>query len=628
MKHDRRGKRVVLRIGLLMACVSAVLLMLGHAMAESSALVYSADFAAGTDGWYSVPDGVENLKRLRDKSLRMDARQSDGDALRRDFELTPGHCYAFSVEVRHFRSGYADFSVSLGSEEGAPLARLAVPAQGWTALSGTFIAGDEGKTTLSIQTVGAPDLSFDIRNFRLTALSGRSDRRPEYHFTPAVGWINDPNGLVWDDGVWHLFAQHYPYDTAWGPMHWLHATSTDLIHWKEQGIAIYPDDAHGMAFSGSAVIDADGTAGFGKNAMILIYTGHGEWEQQMIVGSRDRVNFEHCAVDPVIANWDKPDFRDPKVIRNPALNGWTMIVAAGDHDDFYHSNDLLHWRKTGEFRAAADTSGAVYECPDLFPLTAPDGDTVWVLVNSLTFPAEMGGNRTVYFLGDFDGNVFHETRPSKSLTYIDTGFDDYAGVTFANADRPIMVGWGVSWAYGPDIPTSGYRGNMTCARELSLIDTNAGLRLAAKPIVPKYTLERVPSQSLSVGDMSAKGVLTEEVFHIRVEAMPGFTLTLDNEVGETLIISVDKNDRFTIDRSHAGEADFNALYASELFSIMRAPRLLSGTVTLDLYFDHIIAEIFLDDGAMVNTSLVFPTVPYRTATLNGIGQLWIGNSIE
>lgn len=276
---------------------------------------------------------------------------------------------------------------------------------------------------------------------------GSRDFRPRFHYTPPKGWINDPNGPLYEDGIWHLFAQHYPHDTVWGPMHWIHATSKDLLNWENQGIALSPDERLGLIFSGSAVIDRGNTSGLGRerDPMICMYTHHGEHEQQSIAFSEDRMHFTPYEGNPVIPNSDLPDFRDPKVFRNDLLGCWSVVIAAGDHVEFHASPDLLHWHKTGEFGQAENKLGGVFECPDLFPLPAPDGSVLWVLIASMALPREFGGSRTQYFLGMFDGNTFVETHSSLRAKLIDSGYDNYAAVTFSGAEKPCIIGWGTSW---------------------------------------------------------------------------------------------------------------------------------------------------------------------------------------
>ena len=460
---------------------------------------------------------------------------------------------------------------------------------------------------------------------------GNRDYRPARHYAPPLGWINDPNGLVYDNGVWHLFAQHYPDAPVWGPMHWIHATSTDLLNWEPQGIALAPDETLGTIFSGSAVIDNGNTSGLGEDTdpMILMYTSHGEHEQQSIAFSNDRIHFTPYEGNPVIPNTTQKDFRDPKVIRNEKLNCWTVVIAAGDHAEFHASDDLIHWRKTGEFGAKENKMGGVFECPDLFPLTAPDGSTVWVLIASMALEEQFGGHRTQYFLGEFDGETFRETIPAPHARLLDAGYDNYAGVTFANTDRRLLIGWAMAWAYARFTPTNEFCGIMTYAHELSLVNTDTGLQLASKPVTPAFDLKEispdpVPDPLPRHYVHKTVGELPGELFHIRVEADKAFTLTLANEDGEKLNVSISTEQKLVVDRTKAGKSDFSELFDSGLFAVTTANRTNRGKVTLDLYFDRMIAEVFTDDGTVVNCTAVFPEKPYQTATLYGEGKLMIG----
>jgi fructan beta-fructosidase len=465
---------------------------------------------------------------------------------------------------------------------------------------------------------------------------GNRDFRPVFHYTPPTGWINDPNGLLYENGTWHLFAQHNPAEPIWGPMHWRHAVSTDLLHWKDLGIAMAPDDL-GMIFSGSAVIDHGNTSGLGKDGidpMILIYTSHGETEQQSIAWSLDRVHFTPYEGNPVIPNKDKKNFRDTKVFRNEILNCWSMILAAGDVNEFYASDDLIHWRKTGEFGKKENTFGGIAECPDLFPLQAPDGSTVWVLTSCLAMHPNFGSGRMVYYLGEFDGYTFRETMPRFRPRMLDNGYDNYAAVTFANTDRRLMVGWGQSPAYAGYEPTGEYCCNMTYVRELSLVETDEGLALAQKPITPAFVLEKAkvlpalpPKPHMMYTLPTSEGELPGELFQIHLEAKGHFSLTLSNEDGEALRITLDSEQRLVLDRTYAGQKDFCPQFASGLMSVPSAPRKKIGPFSMDLYFDRMFAEIFADEGTLALTAAVFPKKPYTKVTFNGDGPLWIGKPV-
>ncbi|NLG24313.1 MAG: glycoside hydrolase family 32 protein [Clostridiales bacterium] len=438
---------------------------------------------------------------------------------------------------------------------------------------------------------------------------GAREYRPKIHYSPETGWINDPNGLVHEAGTYHLFAQHYPHDTRWGPMHWIHATSEDLLHWQPRGIALSPDEKLGLIFSGSAIIDAGNTSGLGDGVdpMIAVFTHHGETAQQSIASSSDRIAFTQYAGNPVIPNPGLKDFRDPKVFRNDLLNCWSMVLAAGDRVEFYASDDLIAWRKTGEFGAAENLAGGVFECPDLFPLAAPDGSTHWALIASMTGPAEQGGSRTQYFLGEFDGRAFRQHRSFGEVRRIDAGYDNYAAVSFNGAPERLMMGWAASWVYAADTPTGPYCGSMTLARRPMLIDAGRGLRLAFAPVLPAAP---------GLYPIGSGAALPGETFHLTLRAAGAFEARLVNDRGECLRFGL-ADGQLYVDRSRAGERAFNRFYDSDLYQATRRPREGDGAMEMELVFDVCIAELFAPREGYAHTALVYPTRPYAWLELDG-----------
>lgn len=427
------------------------------------------------------------------------------------------------------------------------------------------------------------------------------DYRPQWHFSPLEGWINDPNGLVFVDGMWHVFAQYAPDAVQAGPKHWLHATSRDLIHFEEHGIAVPVDDRLGEAFSGSAAV-APGFLGL-NNPMVLMFTHHGRSEQQSLYYAEDHRHFVPYTGNPVITNTALKDFRDPKLLRNPVLGGWTAVIAAGDHAAFYHSNDLIRWEKTGEFGNHAALWG-VYECPDVFPLPGPDGKMLWLLAASMSRPTEQGGSRTQYVLGEFDGRTFRETVPSDG-PLVDQGFDSYAGVTFFGAKKPTMMAWASNWSYAGRQPTGAWRGQLGFARELSLLRTKEGPRLASAPVV-------VPDVPVQPAAHSGRIPLPWQHGRVRVTARGPFDLTLSNAAGDAFHTGLNA-DGYYLDRSRMQNA---ALYG-DLFLKAAAPRLADGQVTLDLYLDACVCEVYADHGLYAATTLLYPKVPFDTLTVQG-----------
>jgi fructan beta-fructosidase len=430
--------------------------------------------------------------------------------------------------------------------------------------------------------------------------------RPSLHFAPKSGWINDPNGLVHDGKQFHLFAQHNPNDIVWGPMHWLHAASSDLLHWKELGIALHPNEL-GTIFSGSAVIDTKNTTGFGPGAMVAMYTQHGKSECQSIAYSLDGMHFVPYEGNPVIANPGISDFRDPKVFWYDKAGCWAMALAAKDCIEFYRSNDMRMWEKTGSFGKYVDRYGQVFECPDLFPLSAPDGREVWVLLVSMAAPPEDGGGRMQYYLGEYDGETFRCMMDQNRAYMVDAGFDDYAGVTYNGTVERIYMGWAASPVYAGKVPAGAYRGCMTLPRRLSLIDTEDGLRLAAKPM-----LESKNDITILDGD-----VLPGGAFELNVTADNPFEIRLSSPLGEKLRIGLDENNCIFTDRTESGAMEFDARFGKPLYSATCTPRLFTGQIHMRLVMDHTLAELYADGGIYVNTMLVFPSARYSKVSIQG-----------
>ena len=321
-----------------------------------------------------------------------------------------------------------------------------------------------------------------------------SRTRQKYHFTPRIGWTNDPNGLICIEGTYHLFFQHYPEDTHWGPMHWGHAVSSDLLTWEELPIAVWPTETE-YIFSGSTILDAENVSGLGdgeKPALLAFYTAHnpvtGE-QKQCLAYSHDYVNFKKYQGNPLIDNdINQPgfqkDFRDPKVFRNAVTGGYGMVLAANDAIEFWGSADLLHWQKTGAFYPGQYGLAGLCECPDFFPMTV-EGETKYLLTMSMIFTEEGAAEEAhvmQYFVGDFDGKCFVNPQAFQENHLLDFGPDNYAQVTFANTEMPLALGWGEDWNVARRNSEVGYFGKMTLARELTLTKTEGQYFLSQNPI--------------------------------------------------------------------------------------------------------------------------------------------------
>lgn len=450
---------------------------------------------------------------------------------------------------------------------------------------------------------GSPDIQFTPSNLE--------PYRPLYHFTPAKGWMNDPNGMVYLDGEYHLFFQHYPDSTVWGPMHWGHAVSADLVNWEERAIAIYPDSL-GYIFSGSAVFDRDNTSGFGtadNPPLVAIYTYHdmdgeksgkSDYQSQAIAYSLDQgKSWTKYEGNPVLPNQGIRDFRDPKVRsikKSDGTNQWVMTLAAKDRIQFFGSSDLKSWALLGEFGQGIGAHGGVWECPDLIPMKTPDGSEKWVLLVSLNPGGPQMGSATQYFIGDFDNGTF--TPDDTMIRWLDYGPDNYAGVTWSNTpgDRNAFIGWMSNWLYAQVVPTDTWRSAMTTPRDLSLFDVDGTLLVKSAPAAELVGLR---GEKYNIAEQSTLPSPATEIL-ASVES-DQFSLELSNELGEKVIISKE-NGLVTIDRTSAGPNDFHPD-----FGAAHSAPMSWKAESIRLYLDASSVELFVNEGELVMTSLLFPS---------------------
>ncbi|MEZ2334287.1 glycoside hydrolase family 32 protein [Mucilaginibacter sp. RCC_168] len=462
--------------------------------------------------------------------------------------------------------------------------------------------------------------------------------RPQVHFSPREHWINDPNGMVYYNGTYHLFYQYYPGGTTWGPMHWGHAQSKDLMHWKEMPIALYPDSL-GYIFSGSAVADIHNTSGFGKNGripLVAIFTHHdpkgeksgrNDFQNQSLAYSLDEgKTWTKYAGNPVLKNTGIRDFRDPKVMWFEPQKKWIMTLATQDHITFFSSPDLKRWKQESEFGKQLGAHGGVWECPDLFPLKV-DGKTYWVLVVNLNPSGPNGGSATQYFIGTFDGHGF--TAVDGKTRWLDYGPDEYAGVTWSNTgDRKIFLGWMSNWAYANLVPTEKWRNAMTIPRDLSLKQVNGEVLLASLP-VPELNGIKEPAKSVvlnKAGTFTGRGLLK-----LSTASLSDYRVTLSNSLGEELVIGYDKKARqYYIDRTKAGNTAFQKDFKGRFF----APRFSSSQSSdLTLVIDVASVELFADQGLTTMTAIFFPNKPFdhfkveskdrlKDLKLSGLNAIW------
>ena len=461
--------------------------------------------------------------------------------------------------------------------------------------------------------------------------------RPGYHFTPAAHWMNDPNGMVYYEGTYHLFFQYYPGAMVWGPMHWGHATSTDLVSWKEQPVALFPDSL-GYIFSGSAVVDAKNTSGFGKDGktpLVAIFTHHdpkGEkaatktFQNQSLAYSLDAgKTWTKYAGNPVLKNPGIKDFRDPKVSWNDVAKKWIMTLATLDRITFYSSPDLKDWTKESEFGAKLGAHGGVWECPDLFPLTL-NGKTHWVLIVNLNPGGPNGGSGTQYFVGRFDGHTF--TPLNNQTKWADYGPDNYAGVTWANTGpRKIFLGWMSNWDYANQVPTSPWRNATTIPRELGLRQVGSEIYLTSQPVKeldklaqPVVVLSNVKATAAPL-DLTSQLKFSGDKFSLKLSTaeLRDFALVLGNAAGEELRLGYDAAAKsYFIDRRKAGPSGFSPKFAGR----HRTPRLATTPAAdITLYFDATSVELFADGGLSVASELFFPSQPFTTLKLESAAGL-------
>ena len=464
--------------------------------------------------------------------------------------------------------------------------------------------------------------------------------RPQFHFTPPAQWMNDPNGMVYFDGEYHLFYQYHPFSTRWGPMHWGHAVSRDLLHWQHLPIALYPD-RHGAIFSGSAVFDRDNTSGLGtreRPPLVAVFAYHDhqlekqgaiDIESQGIAYSLDRGRtWAKFGGNPVLKNPGLRDFRDPKVFWYAPRGRWIMTLAAGDHVSFYSSRDLKVWAHEGDFGQGMGSHAGVWECPDLVEMEIlGEREHRFVLLVSVNPGAPNGGSGTQYFVGRFDGRRFTPDEPSPpSAQWLDYGTDDYAGVTWSGGPlgdrRHLFLGWMSNWNYAQDVPTERWRSAMTLPRELKLVKADRALRLRAVPVAETRTLRgrgrtlaatRVTREMELLDATEPKSAPLELALAVRPLNAQLISLTFRNPRGEETVFKINRADhRIELDRSRSGVVEFSPSFGA----LQTAPMITDGdSVSLRVFLDHSSLEIFVNEGETVFSALVFPRSPYDSIVL-------------
>lgn len=442
--------------------------------------------------------------------------------------------------------------------------------------------------------------------------ANREKYRPVYHHTPAWGWMNDPNGMFYKDGVWHLYFQYNPYGSQWENMTWGHSTSTDLIHWTFQGAPIEAD-AWGTIFSGSAVVDHNNTAGFGKGAVVAMYTSAGENQTQSIAYSNDNgQTFTKYDGNPVLTS-NTPDYRDPHVFWNEDIKRWNMIMAEGQHMDIYSSADLKEWKLESQFGAEYGNHGGVWECPDLMKMKVRGTDQYkWMLLCNINPGGPFGGSATQYFVGQFDGHKFTCESAPEVTKWMDYGKDHYATVTFDNAPdgRRVAMAWMSNWQYANQVPTMQFRSANSVPRDLDLYEYEGQTYCGV-----------TPSPELAAARPKKATKTLTEACEMVVTLKGNATITLANDKGEQMVMTYDEKSRtFAMDRTKSGQKEF-----SDDFAALTVAPVHGKMSQLRLFIDRSSIEAFDADGKMAMTNLVFPTKPYNKVLVKGKAKYVVYN---
>lgn len=481
--------------------------------------------------------------------------------------------------------------------------------------------------------------------------------RPLFHFTPKENWMNDPNGMFYLNGNYHLFFQYYPDSTVWGPMHWGHAVSKDLIKWEELNIALYPDSL-GYIFSGSAVVDTKNTSGFGKDGqtpVVAIFTYHNMdaekagapvYQSQGLAYSLDGgITWTKYESNPVLKSPGLKDFRDPKVIWDEKREQWVMTLATYEKTMFYGSKDLKAWTFLSDFGKNFGAHGGVWECPDLFQIkTAGSKEEKWVLIQSLNPGGANGGSGTQYFVGDFDGKKFtldpkFEAQLKNGPQWLDHGRDNYAGVTWsgipANDGRRIFIGWMSNWDYANKVPTVAWRSALTLPRTLNLKKTEKGYKLFSMPV---REIENYYGKSLAKNDLVIKSetVLLQEAeidlnaafidLNLAELKNDNYDLRFYNNKNEYVSLVIDNQKRiFSFDRTHSGNTGFSEKFANTV-SVASFEDSYKN-LNIKIWIDKASIEIFIDDGDYVMTEIYFMNAPVQKFSLKAMQEIRVNSLV-
>lgn len=464
--------------------------------------------------------------------------------------------------------------------------------------------------------------------------TNREKYRPAYHHTPLYGWMNDPNGMFYKDGRWHLYYQWNPYGSKWQNMTWGHSSSADLVRWEHHPAAIEANGL-GTVFSGSSVVDSANTAGFGSDAVVALYTSADVSQTQSLAHSSDGgMTFEIYPGNPVLTL--ESEARDPNMFWDADNGRWVLSLAhALDHEMlFFTSPDLKEWTLQGSFGKGIGAQDGVWECPDLFRLKVDgSGEEKWVLVCNINPGGPFGGSATQYFTGDFDGKTFIADTDAEGAIptkWMDYGKDHYATVSWSDApdNRRVLIGWMSNWQYAGEVPTMQYRSANTLPREAGLFRAPDGqLYLSSSPVAELGALRDKPSVSVRNKPAGgngrnfplpdSNGGACEILLDIDSRKAASVDITISNNDGESVILSYDtKAHTLSFDRRRSGITDFS----QDFPTVTTAPTFeTDGKLSLRIFIDRSSIEVFGNGGKTVMTNLVFPTVPYSSVSVSAKG---------
>ena len=466
------------------------------------------------------------------------------------------------------------------------------------------------------------------RNFEFSDTFDTANRekyRPAYHHTPQYGWMNDPNGMVYADGVWHLCYQWNPYGSKWSNMTWGHSTSRDLIHWQHHAPTIVPDGL-GTIFSGSSAIDHTGSAGYGKDAIVALYTAAAASQMQSLAYSTDGgKSFVKYPANPVITM--ETEARDPNMFWNEERGEWVLLLAHASEKEMLvlTSPDLKKWTLASRFGKGEGAQGGVWECPDLFELTVEGTDEKkWVLVCNINPGGPFGGSATQYFVGDFDGKTFIADTDADGkipTKWMDYGKDHYATVSWSDAPegRRTVIGWMSNWQYAAEVPTMQYRSANTLPRDLGLFrDTDGQCYLKVVPSPEMDELRgqlhkqlrqvNVKSVETSVSLPTASDGICEIMLEIEARKGQSVMLALSNKAGDKVVMKYDVDaETLAFDRTRSGNVSFSQDFPAVTVSPTHRH---DGKLALRLFVDRSSIEVFEQEGRLAMTNLVFPNSPY------------------